>query len=66
MIELLAVVCTIHGLCKDVALTYSADSVTPMQCLMQAQPELAKWASEHPGWTIKRWSCGRVGQFAKV
>ena len=66
MIELIAVVCTIHGLCKDVALSYSEVSVTPMQCMMQAQPQLARWVTEHPGWMVKRWSCGRSGVYAKA
>jgi hypothetical protein len=66
MIELLALVCTVIGTCKDVSLTFGAESVTPMQCLMHAQPVLAKWAGEHPGWEIKRWSCSVAGRFARA
>lgn len=66
MIELSALVCLVIGGCKDISLTFGAESVTPMQCLMQSQPVLAKWVSEHPGWEIKRWSCGRAGRFARA
>jgi hypothetical protein len=24
---------------------------------MEAQPQLALWVEEHPGWTIQRWTC---------
>ena len=51
VIELFAAVCLIDNPtnCKDVSLIYSAEALTPMQCLMQAQPEVAKWIGEHPG-----------------
>ena len=52
MIELLLAVCLIDNpaTCKDVSLTYSAEALTPMQCVMRAEPEIAKWITEHPGW----------------
>ncbi|WP_245841024.1 hypothetical protein [Puniceibacterium sediminis] len=31
--------------------------ITPMTCMMGAQPELAKWANEHPNWQVARWKC---------
>jgi hypothetical protein len=37
-----------------------------MQCMMRAQPEIAKWVDEHPRWTVKRWSCRPAGKFAKI
>ncbi len=68
VIELFAAVCLIDNptKCKDVSLIYAAEALTPMQCLMQAQPEVAKWIGEHPGWRIKRYSCRPAGQFAKT
>lgn len=68
MLELVAVACLISSptQCKDVALNYSAESLTPMQCLMQAQVELAKWAGEHPNWKIERYSCRPAGLIAKT
>lgn len=29
-------------------------------CVIEAQFELVRWASEHPGWTVSRWSCQPV------
>jgi hypothetical protein len=49
-----------------VHLTYSAEALTPMQCAMQAQPEIAKWVREHPGWVTKRYTCRAAGQYAKT
>ena len=68
VIELLLAVCLIDnpGNCKDVHLTYSAEALTPMQCAMQAQPEIAKWIREHPGWVTKRYTCRAAGQYAKT
>jgi len=45
--------------CKDVNLTYVEDNVTPIQCVMKAQPEIAKWMEEHPKWVQKKWTCAR-------
>lgn len=43
--------------CKDVHLTFLADSATPVQCMLYGQPEIAKWHLTHPGWTVKKWRC---------
>ncbi len=37
-----------------------------MQCLMRAQPEIAKWAEAHPKWNVKRWTCRPAGKIAKT
>ena len=68
MIELAFIVCLIDSpdRCRDVGLTYSAENLTPMQCVIRAQPELAKWANEHPGWQVKRFTCRPAGQVAKT
>jgi hypothetical protein len=68
MLELLLSVCLVHApeRCKDVALTYSAESLTPFQCIMGAQPEIAKWSEGHPNWTVKRWTCQPAGRIAKI
>lgn len=68
MLELLVSVCLIDepSRCKDVSLTFSVESMTPMQCMMGAQPEVAKWIDEHPKWVAKRWSCAPAGQIAKI
>jgi hypothetical protein len=68
LIEMLVAVCLIDepAKCRDVSLTYSRESLTPMQCLMQAQPEIAKWIGEHPRWRVKRFACRVAGSFAKI
>ena len=60
MIELLFVAC-IAGApdrCQERSLVFT--DVTPAQCLMGAQPELAKWVSSHPDQQIKKWRCRAV------
>lgn len=68
MIELLLGVCLASepSRCKDVSLIYAAESLTPMQCVMRAQPEIAKWIGTHPGWQLRRWTCRQAGRFAKT
>lgn len=68
MIELLVSVCLVAepDKCKDVSMVFDADSVTPMQCMMGAAPEIAKWVDEHPKWVAKRWTCQPAGRIAKI
>lgn len=68
MIEIVVSVCSIvqGATCKDVRLTYMAESVSPMECMMKGQVEMAKWAESNPNWKIQRWSCGVPRQFAKI
>jgi hypothetical protein len=68
MIEVVALVCFIQEpeRCKDISLSFAAESVTPQQCMMYGQMELAKWTEGHPNWQIRKWSCGRAGRFAKA
>ena len=68
MIELLVSVCLIAepARCQDVSLTFSGESVTPMQCLVGAQSEIARWVDTHPRWAVKRWRCQPAGQVAKI
>ncbi|WP_245257635.1 hypothetical protein [Hyphomicrobium zavarzinii] len=47
-------------------MVYLAESVTPMQCMMQSQAEIAKWTEGHPNWVAKRWSCRPAGRYAKI
>lgn len=68
MLELALVACLADDLtrCKDVALIFSEESVTPMQCLMGAQPQIARYVEEHPRWVVKKWSCRPAGRIAKI
>ena len=40
--------------------------VTPQQCMMYGQMELAKWTEGNPNWQIRKFKCGRPGRFAKA
>lgn len=58
MISLVFVVCLAAqpDACEERSLAY-LEPISPMECLMRAQPELAVWAEEHPVWRVRRWSC---------
>ncbi len=62
MIELIFVVCLSASPtdCEERSLLYT--DISPMACLMGAQPELAKWTETHPRWQIERWRCAMVRQ----
>jgi hypothetical protein len=68
MLELALVACLADDptRCKDVALIFSEEAVTPMQCLIGAQPQIAKWSEGHPRWVVKKWACRPAGRIAKI
>jgi len=68
MIELVLSVCLLADptRCKEVSLVYSAEGLTPMQCVMMAPPEIAKWAEGHPNYFAKKWGCRPAGRLAKA
>ena len=61
MIELVFTVCMLAQplTCEQRYLTF-ANLLTPMQCLMGAQVELARWSEAHPKWRISEWRCRTV------
>jgi hypothetical protein len=64
MLELLISFCAIGGTyCTDVS---SVGNYTPQQCILQSQGEAVKWLRDHPGFQVKKISCGRLGRFAKA
>jgi len=68
MIELVLTLCLLDNpsKCREEALTYSTQSVTPMQCVMGAQPVIAQHMEYRPRWACKKWGCRPAGQFAKA
>lgn len=58
MIILAMVICLANepNKCKDVNLQFT-ENISKSQCYMRAQIELAKWSSDHPNYTIQRFSC---------
>ncbi|MBE3637005.1 hypothetical protein [Mangrovicoccus algicola] len=57
MIELLFLAClnASPGICEERSLLFT--DITPMTCLMGAQPELARWSESHARWHVAKWSC---------
>lgn len=60
MIELIFIACLSASPddCQERSLLYT--DISPMVCLMAAQPELAKWVEAHPRWQIQSWRCAAV------
>ena len=44
------------GQCKDHTFPLDAE-YDQTSCMMQAPPYIAKWADEHPAWSVKAWRC---------
>ena len=60
MIELAFIAClaTAPQDCESHSLLFT--EITPMACMMGAQPELAKWAETHPNFRVQSWKCRAV------
>lgn len=61
MIELVFVVClsAAPANCERHAMQFA--DLTVMACMAGAQPQLARWVGDHPGWRIQRWTCQPLG-----
>lgn len=57
MVELIFVACLASAPtdCSERRLLFS--DISPMTCLIGAQPELAKWVYQHPAYTVASWKC---------
>jgi len=49
------------NVCRDYKIPIDAD-IDAMTCMVQAPPHFAKWAEQHPGWSVKRWHCGSASE----
>lgn len=58
MIAIVLSACLISNasVCREHRIPLSTD-VSPMQCMITAQLQLARWSEEHPQWRIVRWKC---------
>jgi hypothetical protein len=65
MIELIFITCLAASpdRCEERAVALLSD-VGLMGCLTTAQPQLALWSEQHPGYRVVRWSCGWVDRNA--
>lgn len=61
MIELVFTVCLVAApeTCEDRHLTFT-ENIGTRQCLIGAQPHLARWNEANPKWRIGRWKCRPV------
>lgn len=68
MIELFFTACLAANasVCKPVALTFSGESLTPMQCMAGSQAQIAQWIAGNPKWTVKRWGCRPARMYSKA
>lgn len=68
MIEIIISACSIvaGATCQDFRLSFMAQSVTPHQCMLYGQAEIAKWTAGHPNWSVQRWRCGARRETAKA
>lgn len=57
MIELAFIACLTAepAACEKKSLQYT--DVSPMTCIIGAQPMLAEWTATHPHWRVARWTC---------
>lgn len=46
--------------CRTESLVVSMEPMTPMTCMVTAQPAIAQWNEAHPKWKVVKWSCGDV------
>jgi hypothetical protein len=58
MIDLVLLACTLANptACQEYHLLFQS-SGSLQSCMMQAQPTLAQWVSEHPKYRVARWRC---------
>jgi len=36
----------------------TAETAGMMACVLNGQFQLVQWREQHPGWVIRRWTCG--------
>jgi len=60
MIELVLLVCltTDPTKCHQERPAFEAPHGSVYSCMLQGQIIAAQWATEHPKYTIRRWTCG--------
>lgn len=59
MIELVLLACLLKdpGRCEQHYLP-TAETMGMMECVITGQFQVAQWHGQHPGWVIRRWTCG--------
>ena len=59
MVELVVLACLLKNPqhCEEFPIPF-LQPMQVMQCVYQGHMRTMQWATEHPDWIIKRWSCG--------
>jgi hypothetical protein len=59
MVELIVIACLVAepARCEEFHVPFH-DQVHMVQCVWQSQIFAARWSQEHPGWIIKKVTCG--------
>lgn len=60
LIAILMTVC-LHAddmICREERIEFKG---SPMACVIDAQPIVAEWGTDHPEWRVARWTCSSRG-----
>ncbi len=60
MWEILLVVCMLSdpSKCHEERPPFQPEMMSQMSCVMQGQMVMVEWAQLHPGYSVRKWSCG--------
>ena len=63
LVELILTVCTLAQpeSCEERHLAFVDGGGSLTQCMSQAPPAMAEWATQHPGRKIVKWRCSYPG-----
>lgn len=66
--QLILQICMVAQLstCKEEKIMVSVEEITPMQCMITALQEIAKWSESHPKWKVESWICARPKKEFKI
>lgn len=53
----IALFCSLEGLCYEQTLPLKQVALTPMQCALYGQPLIAQYTMEHPGLRLVKFKC---------
>lgn len=59
MVELLFIVClaTAPDRCHQERPAFLGPYPHPLSCMREGQFHAVAWQTDHPGWTVRRWTC---------
>jgi hypothetical protein len=68
MIELYFTACLLAHptMCQQKQLTFSGEGLTPMQCMMGSEAQIASWVAANPKYFVTRRSCRPARMYSKA